>query len=144
MKIATRNNNWFPSILEDILTENRLDVSNYENFSTPKVNIKENLATFVVQIVAPGFSKENFSIELEEKTLKVSAQTPEINEKETDEQKDSYTRREFKLTSFERSFTITDTIEVENLSAAYENGILEITLPKKEEVKAVKKMVEIS
>jgi len=144
MKIATRNNAWFPSILEDLLTENRLDVSNYENFSIPKVNIKENLSTFVVELATPGFTKENFGIELDENTLKVSGKIASKTVKEADQTKESYARREFNFNSFERSFTISDTIDIENLSAAYENGILVITLPKVEEVKAVKKMVEIS
>ena len=144
MKIATRNNAWFPSILEDLLTENRLDVSNYENFSIPKVNIKENLANFIVELAAPGFTKENFSIEIDDTTLKISGKVASSDKKEATKKDESYTRREFRSNSFERSFTISDSIEIENLSAAYENGILVITLPKKEEVKAVKKMVEIS
>jgi HSP20 family protein len=144
MKIATRNNAWFPSILEDLLTENRLDVSNYENFSIPKVNIKENLANFIVELAAPGFNKENFSIEVDDTTLKISGKVASNDKKEATNKNESYTRREFRSNSFERSFTISDSIEIENLSAAYENGILVITLPKKEEVKAVKKMVEIS
>ena len=60
---------WFPSILEDLFFENKIDVPrNFKTFSTPAVNISENLINFTVELAAPGLSKEDFSIEIEEET----------------------------------------------------------------------------
>jgi HSP20 family protein len=115
MKVVKRNTGWFPSIFDEFFTENRLDVPNYENFSIPAVNIQENLTNFVIELAAPGLTKEKFAIEVEENVLKVSS-----------------------------AFTLPETVDVENITASYKDGILYITVPKKEEQKALKKMVEIS
>lgn len=141
MKIVNRNTGWLPSILDDLLLENRLDVSNYENFSTPKVNISENFTNFVVALVVPGHRKEDFQIELEDKTLKVSVKS---ETKEQTEENTKYTLKEFNSTNFSRSFTLPKTVKTEDIIASYTNGILEITLPKFEEEKQLKRMVEIS
>ena len=141
MKIVNRNTGWLPSILDDLLVENRLDVSNYENFSTPKVNISENFTNFVVALAVPGHRKEDFQIEVEEKTLKVSV----INAtEEQTEENTKYTLKEFNSTNFSRSFKLPKTVNTEDINASYTNGILEITLPKFEEEKQLKRMVEIS
>ena len=103
MKIVNRNTGWLPSILDDLLLENRLDVSNYENFSTPKVNISENFTNFVIALAVPGHNKENFQIEVEDKSLKVS-----VNDatKEQTEENTKYTLKEFRSTNFSRSFKL--------------------------------------
>jgi len=141
MKIVNRNTGWLPSILDDLLVENRLDVSNYENFSTPKVNISENFTNFVVALAVPGHRKEDFQIEVEEKTLKVSV----INAtEEQTEENTKYTLKEFNSTNFSRKFKLPKSVNTEDINASYTNGILEITLPKLEEEKQIKRMVEIS
>ncbi|MEM0519407.1 MULTISPECIES: Hsp20/alpha crystallin family protein [Aequorivita] len=144
MKTVNKDGVWLPGILDNLLFDNKLDVfnNNYETFSIPAVNIIENLTNFVLEIAVPGFQKENFTIEAEEDTLKVSSKTIETKE-ETDTET-RYTRREFNYSNFERSFTLPETIKIEDIQAKYENGVLKITLPKLEEKKAFKKMVEIS
>lgn len=136
---------WFPSLLDGLLTENRLDVSNYENFSTPPVNIKEKSANFVIEVAIPGYSKSDFQIEVEEQTLKVSSKPTEETTSE-DSKKDEfrYTRKEFAFRPFNRKFKLPKNVEIEMIEANYEAGILSISLPKREEQKALKKMVEIS
>ena len=143
MKTVKRNTHWLPSILDEFFTENRLDVPNYENFSIPAVNIQENLTNFVIELAAPGLEKENFAIEVEENVLKVSSEASKSDETEGTENGSKFTRKEFSYNNFKRSFTLPKTVEVDNIEAAYENGILLITIPKKEE-KTLKKMVEIS
>lgn len=142
MKVVKRNTGWFPSIFDEFFTENRLDVPNYENFSIPAVNIQENLTNFVIELAAPGLTKEKFAIEVEENVLKVSSEVTSNSETEDKDQK--FTRREFSFRNFTRSFTLPETVDVENITASYKDGILYITVPKKEEQKALKKMVEIS
>tara|TARA_R100001369_G_scaffold81213_1_gene112133 strand:+ start:7863 stop:8297 length:435 start_codon:yes stop_codon:yes gene_type:complete len=144
MNLVRRNNNWFPSLLDELFTENRLDTPNYENFSIPAVNIQEKNTNFVVQLAVPGLSKENFNIEVEDDILKISAEVTSENEENTTEDETKFTRKEFNFKSFKRSFTLPENINVENVNASYENGVLEITLPKKEEEKVLKRMVEIS
>ncbi|WP_339699010.1 Hsp20/alpha crystallin family protein [uncultured Marixanthomonas sp.] len=144
MNLVKRNDNWLPSLLDELFTENRLDTPNYENFSIPAVNIQEKNTNFVVQLAVPGLSKENFSIEVEEDILKISAEVSSENEENKTEDEIKYTRKEFNYNSFKRSFTLPENVNVESVNASYENGVLEITLPKKEEEKALKRMVEIS
>lgn len=144
MKIVNRNTAWFPSILEDFFTENRLDVPNYENFSIPSVNIQENLTNFVIELAAPGLKKENFAIEVEDSVLRISTEVSTEAEKESLDNSSKFTLKEFNYGNFKRAFNLPDTVTVEEISAKYEDGILRIALPKKKEEKALKKMVEIS
>jgi HSP20 family protein len=142
MKVVKRNTGWFPSIFDEFFTENRLDVPNYENFSIPAVNIQENLTNFVIELAAPGLKKENIAIEVEENILKISSEVTSKTESEDKELK--FTRKEFNFRNFSRSFTLPETVDVESIAASYEDGILSVTIPKKEEEKALKRMVEIS
>ena len=144
MKVVKRNTNWFPSIFDELFTENRLDVPNYENFSIPAVNIQENLTNFVIELAAPGLKKEKFAIEVEKNVLKVAAEDTIETHSEDIQNGTKFTRKEFSYNNFKRSFTLPETVNVDEISAAYEDGVLRISLPKKEEAKALKKMVEIS
>lgn len=140
-----KENLWLPAILEDIFFDNKIDVPNkFKTFSIPAVNISENLINFAVELAAPGLKKEDFSIEIDEETLTVSVkQASEAEEKE--ENNDSqYQRREFNYREFKRSFKMPENVKSEDVKATYTDGILKITLPKKEEEKALKRMVEIS
>lgn len=144
MKTVKKDSIWLPGLLDNFLFDDKLDMfnNNYETFSIPAVNIIENLTNFAIEIAIPGFKKENFSIEVEEDTLKVSSKLVET--KEEVEKDTRYTRREFNFEKFERSFTLPEDIKIEDIDAKYENGVLKITLPKMEEKKTLKKMVEIS
>ncbi|UAB81097.1 Hsp20/alpha crystallin family protein [Marixanthomonas sp. SCSIO 43207] len=144
MNLVRRNNNWFPSLLDELFTENKLDVPNYENFSIPAVNIQEKNTNFVVQLAVPGLKKENFNIEVEDDVLKISAEVSSEKEEKNTETETKFTRKEFNYSSFKRSFTLPENVNVDEVNATYKEGVLEITLPKKEEEKALKRMVEIS
>jgi HSP20 family protein len=102
------------------------------NTTLPAVNIKENTDAFEVEMAAPGMAKDDFKIELNNDLLTISSEKKnesEIKEGET------YTRREYSYQSFSRSFNLPKTIDAEKISAKYENGILSITIPKREEAK---------
>ena len=144
MNLVNRNKVIFPSLWNEIFAENRLDVPNYENFSTPPVNISENLSNFVIELAVPGFEKENFAIEIEKEVLKVSSKiAPEQKSTDTDENI-QFTRKEFNYNNFNRHFTLPKKVDVDGIKASYNNGILSISLPKSEVKKDMKKMVEIS
>lgn len=97
----------------------------------PLVNVVEHAGEFKLEVAAPGLKKEDFKISVEKDQLIVSAK----REQETEETKDNYSRREFNFTSFKRSFYLPETVNTEAIAANYEDGILSLTLPKKEEAK---------
>jgi HSP20 family protein len=102
------------------------------NTTLPSVNIKEGADNFEVDMAAPGLEKKDFKIELNNGLLTISSEKKV--EKETKEGQ-KFTRREFSYQSFNRSFTLPDTVESDKISAKYENGILKVIIPKKEEAK---------
>ena len=111
--------------------------------SIPAVNIQETEESFSVEVAAPGKTKEDFNIELENDVLTISSEDKKENE--TTEKNGRYTRKEFSYSTFKRAFSLPDSVDSEKISAQYNNGVLEILLPKREEAKVqAKRMIEIS
>lgn len=109
-----------------------LFASNFNTgISLPKVNIKEEADAFIVEMAVPGLKKSDFNLNLENNILSISAEIEENNE----EKEDGYTRREFGYSSFKRTFTLPEIVEDSKINAKYNEGILNIHLPKKEEAK---------
>ncbi len=104
-----------------------------ENFSSPAVNIKESDQAFSLELAIPGLKKEDFTIALEDDLLKVSSENKQAK-KQKDEDA-NYMRKEFAYQSFNRTFVLPETADGEKLAATYENGVLQLYLPKKEEAK---------
>ncbi|MCB0464092.1 MAG: Hsp20/alpha crystallin family protein [Aequorivita sp.] len=106
-----------------------------QNFNTgmslPKVNIKETADAYFVEMAVPGLKKSDFQIDLENQVLSISTEVEEKKE----EKEGNYTRREFGYSSFKRSFTLPETVDDGKIKANYNEGILSIHLPKKEEAK---------
>jgi HSP20 family protein len=121
-----------PSIISDELL-----VPNGKH-STP-VNIREIGNEFVLEVVAPGFEKENFAINLDKNILTVSAE----RKNETNNGNEKVIRNEYKFQSFKRSFTIDEKIDASGIVAKYVNGVLTLNLPRKEEVKEPVKQISI-
>ena len=147
MSIVKRNETaWSPSILDDMLRTDWFGGranSSTVGTSIPAVNIRENEDGFHVEVAAPGMSKEDFNIELDNDVLNISTETK--NETEQSNENEKYTRKEFSYRSFKRAFSLPDSIDSNKIAASYENGVLEIKLPKKEEAKIqAKRMIEIS
>ncbi len=108
--------------------------------SVPAANIHETAEAYHVELNAPGRNKEDFSIKIENGLLTIS-----YEKKESVENKDYKTiRKEFGYRSFKRSFSLDDKINAAGIQAKYENGILLILLPKKEEVKAAPTQIAIN
>ncbi|MEM9276794.1 MAG: Hsp20/alpha crystallin family protein [Cyanobacteria bacterium P01_F01_bin.143] len=101
------------------------------NTTLPKVNIKEDDNGFIVEMAAPGMKKSDFNIELDHHLLTISSEREEENNGENSK----YSNREFAYHSFHRSFTLPESANGEKIKASYEDGILEIAIPKKEEAK---------
>lgn len=95
----------------------------------PPVNIRETSDAYQLDMVAPGLEKNDFKISLEGNTLFISAEKQE--DKSEGNEKDI--RKEYSFRAFKRSFTVDEAIDSAKIDAKYDNGILKVTLPKKEE-----------
>jgi HSP20 family protein len=106
------------------------------NFNTgitlPSVNISDTNDNFIVEMAIPGLKKSDFNINVEDDVLTISA---EINEEHKEEVARNYSRREFGYSSFKRTFSLPESVETEKITAQYNDGILNLTLPKREEAK---------
>jgi HSP20 family protein len=113
--------------------------SDFVNNVAPSANVIESDKAYHIELIAAGFSKENFKLGIDKGLLTISA---EVAEEKADE-KVKYTRREFRKNSFKRSFQLPDTVDAEAISATYESGILKVVLPKDETV-IVKRTISVS
>lgn len=103
------------------------------NTTLPAVNVKENDERFAIELAVPGFDKNDFKVEVHNDTLSISSEREESTE--TTNESEHYTKREFSYQSFCRSFNLPQTADSERIDANYENGILIVSIPKKEEAK---------
>lgn len=117
-------------------------VGNDFQYSVPAVNVTETDNSLKLELAAPGFDKKHFSLNVENGHLVVSANREEKTE-ESGNEKNRFLRREFRYESFKRSFKLPNTVNQDAITAVYENGILNIELPKKEEAKPVTKTIQI-
>ncbi|MCF8239238.1 MAG: Hsp20/alpha crystallin family protein [Saprospiraceae bacterium] len=93
----------------------------------PAVNVKETDKAYLIEVAAPGLQKEDFQISCENRTLMIRAEHQMENEKKEDD----YMRREFNYTRFERHFQLPEDVQSESVKAHYDNGILQINMPRK-------------
>lgn len=105
---------------------------------TNRVNILENKKDFQIEALLPGFTKSDIQITLDKNILTITAEQKQdtTTEQESEEEgsASTYRRREFKYTTFKRSFELPETVEATNINAKHENGILTVSLPKQEKV----------
>ena len=150
MSIVKRNGEMFPSLpslFNDSLMRDfwnwGLSNNSTTNTSIPAVNIKETNDNFEVEVAAPGMSKEDFKIELDNNLLTISSEKQTENE---EKEGDRYTRREFSYQSFQRALQLPkDVVDADRIEARYQNGLLHLLIPKKEEVKQrPPRMIQIS
>lgn len=127
----------FPQLFDDFIVKDAFDWG-FKNHSAtrttlPSVNIVENNDGFLVEMAVPGMKKEDFLIELDHETLTISSQKESQSELKEDAR---YTRREFSYQSFTRTFHLPQSvIDNSKIDAKYEDGVLLIHIPKKEEAK---------
>ncbi|MCD6011795.1 MAG: Hsp20/alpha crystallin family protein [Flavipsychrobacter sp.] len=107
----------------------------------PPVNVKETDKTFELEMVVPGFKKGDFKVDLSGDTLTVSLEHKEENK---DEDKDAgWLRQEYRRQAFSRSFNLDNTIDANKIVAKYEDGLLHLTLPKKNGAQRISKSITI-
>ncbi len=122
------------SFIDDLFKEESGYIKNADfnkGITLPKVNIKESVDAYTLQMAVPGFKKSDFVIDVENENLTISADI----RTEEEETKEDYTRKEFGYASFKRTFILPETVEEDKIEAAYTDGILSLNIPKKEEAK---------
>jgi HSP20 family protein len=110
-----------------------------DSFHFPPVNVFETPNAFDIELSAAGLAKEDFKVNIENGLLTISFDKKE--EKKAEDQK--VIRKEFSHRSFKRSFNLDEQVDVENIAAKYENGVLKLHLPKKEATKPATKQINI-
>lgn len=147
MSIVKRTqDNWIPAVFDDMFKTDWFGNApsvNRIGTSIPAVNIKESDNGFEVEVAAPGKAREDFKIELNKDVLTISAEKPSENVSKDEDGK--FTRREFSYSTFKRAFGLPETVDTEKIAANYKDGVLVISLPKREEAKMpAKRTIEIA
>lgn len=134
---------WVDQLLQDNLSqffnEDLFSFSHKKNSSPVPVNLRETGKSYEMEVIAPGLKKEDFKLQVTNDLLTVSFEQETSNEEATE----GLLRQEYRLHSFSRSFSLDDSVEVNKIQGEYSNGILKITLPKKEDARKISKTIEI-
>ena len=150
MSIIKRNNGFsteMPALFNDFFTRDLwnwgLSNNSTTNTTIPAINIREDNDNFYVEVAAPGMTKEDFKVELDGTTLTISSEKENRQEQKEGER---YSRTEFSYQSFQRVFELPfHVVDAEHIQAKYENGLLHLVIPKKEEAKQKPpRMIQIS
>ena len=125
----------FDSLFDQFMNRNLADFFGADApvASAPAVNIKETETAFELELAAPGLERDNFDISTQDDVLTIRAERQHTSEENNEDT--GYKRREFNYSSFARSFHLPEHIDADQIGAKYENGVLHLTLPKREEQK---------
>ena len=135
-KALTRTGDLFPSLFDDFFKPWNEIFGNGGSLisralTVPAVNITDEKDEYKVSLAAPGLKKDDFRIDVEGNMLTISCEKEEKKE----EKEKRHTRREYNYTSFSRSFTLPEDVKQDKIEAHYTDGVLQLSLPKKEEAK---------
>jgi HSP20 family protein len=139
--------NPFPTVFDDFLNRDIFNwgSSNFSEANTtiPAVNIKETADNYEVEVAAPGMTKKDFKVQLDGNVLTI---TSEKSSQKEESEEVRYSTREFSYQSFSRTFNLQkDVVDTEKLVAKYEDGVLHLLIPKKENVKQkLPRLIEIA
>lgn len=122
----THEHKTFSNLMNEMYNEERIGTNQF--VANPPANVIESKFDFRIEIAAPGFEKSDFKIDLDKNLLSIS-----LNKEIDENAEEKYNLKEYDLNSFKRSFRISDKINTEKINAIYKNGVLQITVPKKEE-----------
>ncbi len=136
--LAKRNQNWLPSIFNDFFDNEWMEKA---NATEPAINVVEHDGDYTVEVAAPGMTKEDFNIHIDDDGNLVIAMEKK-NEKK-DEKKGRYLRREFSYSKFQQAMILPDDVDRTKISAKVDNGVLHVELPKLPEENKVAKVTNI-
>ena len=124
-----RTQNWLPGLFNDFFGNEWMEKTNSSNTA---LNILENEKEFIVEVAAPGMTKEDFSVKIDDdNNLLISVEKK--TETQDHDEDTCYLRREFSYSHFQRRMILPDTVDRDKISAKANNGILSINIPKREE-----------
>ncbi len=141
MMPVRRTQSWLPSIFNDFFDNDWMVKA---NATAPAINVFETEKEYKVELAAPGMTKEDFNVRIDEdNNLVISMEKKTENKEEKKEGR--YLRREFSYSKFQQTMILPDNVDKEKISAAVENGVLSVKLPKisEEEVKKAEKQIEV-
>lgn len=131
----TRQSSLVPTIFDDLVNPWADLLSNFRlgsvNYTIPAVNITTLNGDYFISMAVPGMKKEDFKIDFNDNLLTISCS----NEASTEDKNARYTRKEYNYASFSRTFTIPNEVNIDKIDAHYENGLLSIKIPTREEFK---------
>lgn len=136
---VNRKNSWLPDVFNDFFDT---DFMPKANATAPAINVKESEIDYEVEVAAPGMTKEDFNVHLnQDGDLSIKMESKKNNAEE--EKKAHYLRREFAYSKFEQTLILPDDVDKEKISAKVSDGVLTVVLPKirKEEKKVVRQIV---
>ena len=144
MLLARRNSNWLPDVFNDFFDTEFLPKVN-SNTTAPAINVIEKKDEYDVELAAPGMTKEDFKVSLDEDRNLVVELDKKVEKTEENKDTGHYLRREFSYTKFHQTLLLPDDVNRDNLSATVENGVLKVVLPKlqPQEMKKERTMIEI-
>ena len=131
MALVRRNQNWLPSIFNDFFDNDWMVKA---NATAPAINVLETATEYTVEVAAPGMTKDDFNIHIDEDNnlvISMEKKTENKTEENNAEKKESrYLRREFSYSQFQQTMILPDDVDKDKISARMENGVLNIDLPK--------------
>lgn len=129
-----RDRSAMPRFVDEFFVNEQLGrfLNESENATIPQANIREGKEGFAIEVAAPGFDKQDFRVNLNNNALEISSE----REEKGNEEYENVTRREFRYSSFRRTFTLPKSADTDRIEATYRNGILSVSIPKREEAKA--------
>lgn len=141
MMPVRRTQNWLPDIFNDFFDN---DLMVRTNATAPAINVIENEKDYKIEVAAPGMTKEDFNVHVDEDSNLVITMEKKNENKEENKKEGRYLRREFSYTKFQQALILPDDVDKEKISAEVNNGVLSVELPKlaKDTVKA-KRTIEI-
>ena len=140
MTIIRRTNSWLPSVFNDFFGNEWMENNNK---SVPAINIQQNENGFTVEVAAPGMTKEDCNVRIDDDNNLV-IDFEKKSETEDKDKKGTYLRREFSYSRFQRKMILPDNIEKDKIAAKVENGVLTVEIPTETEEKVqVSRQIEI-
>ena len=144
MLLARRNSNWLPDVFNDFFDTDFLPKVN-TNTTAPAINVIEKKDEYDVELAAPGMTKDDFKVSLDEDRNLVVELDKKVEKTEENKDCGHYLRREFSYTKFHQTLLLPDDVNRDTISATVENGVLKVVLPKlqPQETKKERTMIEI-
>lgn len=127
MMPVRRNQNWLPSIFNDFFDNDWMEKA---NATAPAINVFETEKEYKVELAAPGMTKDDFNVHIDEDNNLVITMEKKNESKEEDKKEGRYLRREFSYSKFQQTMILPEDVDKEQIAAHVENGVLNIELPK--------------